>query len=46
MEQEKSRIKAFQKRKKDGEDNHRESDIYFLDNLDDPDIVFNKICFI
>lgn len=47
MEKEKATIKSFQNRKKDGEDNHqKESTFYFLDNLDDPDAIFNRVCFL
>ena len=46
MEDEKSPIKKFQKRKKNGDDNFKESAIYFLDNLDDPEVVFNKVWFL
>ncbi len=44
MEKEKATIKSFQKRKNEGDDNQQaESNFYFLDNLDDPDAIFNRV---
>lgn len=47
MEREKTTIKDFKERKNNGDDNKQaESAFYFLDNLDDPDAVFNRVCFL
>lgn len=38
-------ITTFGKKKMDN-NNYKESVDYFLENLDDPEIIFNKICFL
>lgn len=45
MERVKTSIKQFQKKKEDGDEDNKqkESAFYFLDNLEDPDAIFNRV---